>query len=386
MLRLPQSQIKAGILHPVEEIRRTALEYFSQGYTSDPSIMLLLIETVRKYGQASGFRLLRMAENLPQTEQSLEWLLSELQAEHRLDHYRFALGSVLCRTEPGLLLTNTVDSKRVRHFPARLHGQFQQRLEVYEWGWEKAWRAFLELGAQLTAADDVSFEDLDRLHDIEESVARHADRQLLILQLLSRDYRDFDRSFMEPLESLIVHVAGRMRLTEAIPLLIERFHEDDIEVCDSCIDALARIGGDAVVRAIADQWWQADEAFRGSAANVLDHIHTKLCVRALLEFMAAENNLEILFDLGHSLLFQFAYGAIEPVSLLVEERADQLDTETLDLRSHLVAAATLMGVRFPEYDDWYRFCVKTDWGWLDADEPVRAADIRWKRSDPSEWN
>jgi len=39
------------------------------------------------------------------------------------------------------------------------------------------------------------------------------------------------------------------------------------------------------------------------------------------------------------------------------------DVENEDLRHVLVAACTVMGTSFPEYDEWYQTAVKEAWGW-----------------------
>ena len=64
MMRTPESKIKAAILHPEEEIRLCAVEYFSDAPCEDETIMPLVIQAVEKYGRETGFRILRDAERL----------------------------------------------------------------------------------------------------------------------------------------------------------------------------------------------------------------------------------------------------------------------------------------------------------------------------------
>ena len=75
-MRLPESKIKTAILHPEEAVRLTALAYFADSFTTDESVMPLVIEAVEKYGRESAFRILRDAERLLQTEFSFNWLLN----------------------------------------------------------------------------------------------------------------------------------------------------------------------------------------------------------------------------------------------------------------------------------------------------------------------
>ena len=67
-MRLPESKIKAAIQHAEEEVRLTALRYFTEPLTDDTSVMPLVIQSVESYSVDSAFRILRDAERLPQTE------------------------------------------------------------------------------------------------------------------------------------------------------------------------------------------------------------------------------------------------------------------------------------------------------------------------------
>src|SRR3989304_422343 len=95
-MRVRESVIKEAILHPNEEIRNLAVEYFTDSFTSDTTIMPLVIQAVEQYGDERGIRILRALRRLPQSGETLDWLVEELQADNRLDSYRFALATVIC--------------------------------------------------------------------------------------------------------------------------------------------------------------------------------------------------------------------------------------------------------------------------------------------------
>lgn len=46
-MRLPEEKINEAILHPEEEIRLTAVSYFADSYSQDPTIMPLVIDQRR---------------------------------------------------------------------------------------------------------------------------------------------------------------------------------------------------------------------------------------------------------------------------------------------------------------------------------------------------
>src|SRR5690242_5250419 len=107
-MRLPESKIKQGILHPEEEVRLTATKYFSDSFSRDESVMPLVIEAVEKYGRENAFSILRDAERLPQTPPTLDWLMNELRRIYDTnkveeDNYRAAIGLILCDADPQLI-------------------------------------------------------------------------------------------------------------------------------------------------------------------------------------------------------------------------------------------------------------------------------------------
>jgi hypothetical protein len=92
-----------------------------------------------------------------------------------------------------------------------------------------------------------------------------------------------------------------------------------------------------------------------------------------LEFLDEEEDMDTAFGLGHALLSLFAFDGIEPVRKLVLEVGDELSPDHFDLRHHLVAATTIMETTFPEYEEWHKEAVETNWGWGDF-EHARLAD------------
>ena len=159
-MRLPEDKIKQAILHPEAEIRLTAVSYFADSHSSDPTVMPLLIEAVEKYGRDSSFRLLRDAEHLVQTTATLDWLINELSRDFNVDdiatdNLRFALGLVVVAAPLDLLEKRKPDIDRLAGFPVELRGPLDERLEMANWGWERSWEAFEGLGRRTMRTGDV---------------------------------------------------------------------------------------------------------------------------------------------------------------------------------------------------------------------------------------
>jgi len=107
-MRLAESEIKAAILNPETEIREQALHFFSDVGSCDQSVMPLVISAVEQYGRDKAFSILRDAEHLAQSNQTVEWLIAELRRQYDFasieeDNYRYAVGITLVKAAPELL-------------------------------------------------------------------------------------------------------------------------------------------------------------------------------------------------------------------------------------------------------------------------------------------
>src|SRR6266481_96217 len=81
-VRLPESKIKEAILHPDIEIRDRATSYFAKSFSSDLAIMPLVIKAVETYGRQNDvYRLIGESRDIPQTEDTISWVIDELNGE-----------------------------------------------------------------------------------------------------------------------------------------------------------------------------------------------------------------------------------------------------------------------------------------------------------------
>lgn len=388
-MRTPESKIKEAILHSEEEIRLTAIDYFTHLPVEDESIMPLVIEAVERYGRDSAFRILRVADRLPQTEATVAWLAGELSKDWDLDdvgndNYCFAVALILyhARTDP--LHANMADLPR---FPEELHAGFLERLEMASWDWDRGWAALEVFGKEIRSRDGFLLRDMRRGRRIVESLARHRDKAGELLPLLHRCYRHKDRDLMEWLETFLAELAGKMRLEAAVPILVERLHESDDFYRDVCAFALKDIKSDAVVAAIADQWGEGDSEFRCVAAEIIGNIPGDLGAQKCMEFFSKERDQEVRFFLARALLRQFESEAIEPIRQMALGDREDLDCDAEDLRGDLVAVCAISGTRFPEFDRWYEDEVKSNWGWRQYEQERIRESFRDddEDSDEGEW-
>jgi uncharacterized protein (DUF2267 family) len=159
-----------------------------------------------------------------------------------------------------------------------------------------------------------------------------------------------------------------MGMTTAIPILVERLHEDDYLVSEAVVLALQQIGGDQVATALTDQWTGAAPGFRHSAADALENIYTAVSRQRCLEFFASEEDETVREALANALLGHFSEEALRPIRDWLPSR-ELWEEETDFLRLRLVAVAAALGVTFPGYDEWYQDAVDTNWGEGSEDSP-----------------
>jgi 2-hydroxy-3-keto-5-methylthiopentenyl-1-phosphate phosphatase len=363
-MRTPEENIKQAILFTEEEVRLTAVAYFAERHCQNEAIMPVVIQAVEKYGRDNSFSILRRAEKVPQTEDTVNWLVSELSRDMDLedvgnDNYCCAAALILQNTPPGMLVPGMAD---LPNFPEELRPAFFERLEMAAWNWDQGWDALEDLAYEAIESGGFRMRHTRRAKRIVEALALHPEHSDEILRLVHRCYREKSRSLMDWLEPSVIELAGTMGLREAIPILVERLHEDDLGISDSAQTALQMIGTDEVVKEITSQWTSASGEFRQAAAEVMGHIHTDRSVKQCLEFLTEERNEETRNFLAHAALDSFAIGVIEPVRQMVLGEWDSLMPDERDLRCHLLTAATIMETSFLEYEQWYAHAVNDRWG------------------------
>ncbi len=134
-MRASEEKVIAAISHPERKIRRTTVAYYSRSYSSDPTVMPLVIRAVEKYGWDASFSVLRAAGGLTQTPATVAWLVNELSKDWDLadigeDNHRVAVALILSDAAPELLKPEYAD---LRSFPEELRTPFRDRLQMAQW-------------------------------------------------------------------------------------------------------------------------------------------------------------------------------------------------------------------------------------------------------------
>ena len=353
-MRFPEDRIKEAILHPDPEIRDRAVSYFAKSYSSDPSIMSLVIRAVETHGRQDAYRLIGLSRDLRQTEETVAWVLDELNGEQtdQYENYAYNLSMVLVEADPALLLPREAAILGARHLLRDLREPLTERLRMLSWDAATCWRRleeFCEAGKDKQYVNEVNLGHANR---IVEALARHGKGcEEKVRAILSQKVDDYRHNPMAWLEPLAVRLAGQAHLDSTVPLIIAKLLEDAGDLTnEECAEALTRIGTPAVLEAVAEAFPTAEHHFRLYATEPLEHIHSDLAVEKCLQLFAQEKDADIRLHLAEALLIQFAPEGIEAARRLLIGR--QLDFTSRELRSYLLETCAIMGERFPEYDEW----------------------------------
>ena len=354
-MRYPEDKIKEAILHPEIEIRNRATRYFAKSFSSDRSIMPLVIKAVETYGRENeAYRLIGLSRDLPQTDDTIAWVIDELNSEScdKYENYAYNLSLVLVNANPALLLPRESDIVQARHFLAELRTALTERLRMLSWDEATCWgnlEEFCEEGKDKQYTDEVNLGYAKR---IVEALARFGQEcESKVCELLAVELDDYSHHPMKWLEPLMVRLAGQACLESTIPLIVVKLHDDGGDLLnEECVEALSRIGTPAVLHAIAEAYPDAPSHFRLYATEPLEYICSDLAVEKCLLLLPQEKDRALKTNLARSLLSHFPHEGIEIVRQMLVGR--RLDFDDKGLRNYLLETCTLMGERFPEYDEW----------------------------------
>jgi hypothetical protein len=185
---------------------------------------------------------------------------------------------------------------------------------------------------------------------------------------------------------MAVRMAGRLKLEEAIPYLVDVLSDPDLWANDDARRALVQIGTVSVVKALSSRYAAADSGLRLTIAFLLEDIHSNLSVRTCLDLLDQEQDTALRGPLIQSVLMNFSTEGIEPARQFVLSMPKC--PEVLEVRHDLLVASKMMGVEFPEFEAWTEDS-KTDnefrRKWYKDHPLVQLADAFENEDDESSW-
>lgn len=353
-MRFPEAKIKEAILHPDVEIRDRAATYFSKSFSTDASVMPLVIKAVETYGRDNEtYKLIGAARELAQSEDTIAWVIDELNDDScgSYANYAYNLSMLLVEADTSLLLSRESEILEARHFLVSLRSSITERLQMLSWDEARCWQKleeFCEEGKEKRYVNEVNLGYANR---IVEALARdNQNCEAKVLERLAVQVDDYSHHPMKWLEPLLVRLAGKARLESAIPRIVAKLHDDADLLNAECSEALTRIGTATVFDALAQSYPTAERHFRLHSIGPLENIHSDLAVETCLKLLLLEKDERVRRELANALLSQFAQQGIEVARQLLIGR--KLDFDGTGLRNYLLETCAITGERFPEYEEW----------------------------------
>lgn len=387
--------------------------------------MPLVMEAVEKFGIQDAFRDYWFCSLLPQTTESLKWILH---SESRDTFPRWLRRDVLLNAPSELLhqFLQDLENPNVLTENGRQHLSRHVALlampvtEV----WEELQNAILQPpdksdGDRAGNGDDeqepkneldeseyddptetaplqlvdppekdqVAFENLLAADDYQIFLALCVHPQSpddLILAELSKKPPDTfvdldDWKSIVSMQSYAIDLAGDRKITAAVPRLFEllqHFDASESETANSwrlkCIDALANIGTSEVHQQIGARFRSMSSEGRRSSIWILERNHTEESMQILLDLLQQESRLSTRQALLRAALNCFESKAIPFARIFLLQH--ELTLDRLLLREALLECCDMCGERVPEYDEWKRNSrrdvAKLDSQNRDAEKPV----------------
>jgi uncharacterized protein YchJ len=355
-VRLSEDRIKEAILHPDLDVRDAAIRYFYSSTNPDQSLMPRAIQAIEKYGRTRAFSFSHYLKLLPQTEQTIGWVIAELQRgfqgpPEEQYFYFLNLSRLLCQADIRLVVQRAAEIHQAPHFDAKERVALGERLEMIGWNAEKCWQALHQNCEANKDKNDIEEFDLGHALRIVEALARQPhEYRGQIVAVLAQKVHDFRHDARKWLQPLLAKLAGEMELQAAIPLLVGNLGHPYSFLSDQSLFALAEIGTEVVVTLVCDQFPRASRDFRLYASDLLCKIHLDVTVQRVLDLLPGETELAIRMTLCEALIDHFGTAGIEPARQLIKQH--ELTPDVRRLRSGLIAYCKIMRTRFPEYDTW----------------------------------
>lgn len=352
-MRFPVEKIKEAILNPDREVREEAIYYFARSHSTDPTIMPLVIEAIERYGH-EAFGAFVHLRSLVQTDATVAWLIHEIErSSPRTEgfdaHYVESLVSALRYADPAVLKRHEATIAGMQELDELSREAVADRIYVNSFSPDALWGELKEFCEQQDQEGEASDEQFEYVASIVDSMSRYPDQFAeQTLALLSGESDELGGW----LESMVIELAGKMKLEAAVPQLVSRLEDSGEWVCEQAHEALARIGTDAVVREIVSRFRAADSDFRVEASMLLENIFSDLSVKTALEFLAEEEDPHLQSVLLQSVLMNFSTEGIEPARQYIIDTP--WDPDVLEVRSALLVACKLMGETFPEFEAWLK--------------------------------
>ena len=314
-MRLPADKVMEAILHSDRDVRDAVAFYFANSFSSDATIMPLVVQTIEKLGFDNAFETCSFLKNLVQTDESVRWLIQQLTKLGQPTNEKeaepiLAFISALIHADPAALKNHEAEIMALDNLDPDTMDAIRERIWFPSRPAEELWRDFEDFCQTHADEESLPDEDFDFACRVVEALGCHrdqyADRILEIIGGETDEIGTWKKGFA-------IRLAGEMKLEAAIPLMMATLHEaPDDWMNEECHRAFAKIGSEEVIAHFASDYATSEWFERIFIACTLEDIHSDEAVEACFDFLKLEEDPQIRSLLLQSVLFNFSTEGIEP--------------------------------------------------------------------------
>ncbi len=355
-MQLSVSQIQQAILHPDRDVRDAAVFYYSASAEQTPDVLHQILAAIEQYGWRDAVSLDVLPDELPLDDDSITGLLAQLNRDDisndaaGRDFYT-TIALLLCQGAPDRLASRLDEIERAKHLPDAIRTFLSQRVAAREKSSQQGWEtleAFCQQHRDLQDAEDVALDEAYLA--LEAIVGGKPVETQKILAYLDEPVASGDQAPVPWRPIFAAMLAGELRLDAAVPRLVALLESDSDWPGDEAMQALAKIGSDAVVDAIAKRYLDSSLNFRLYAASLFERLHSPQAVERCLELLAREESSELRCYLAQAAVASLSPAAIDPARALLN--TEPMTADWLQLRTDVMTVAKLLEMDLPEREAW----------------------------------
>jgi hypothetical protein len=346
---LSPEDVKPLLVHEDRYIREAAFNYFRESWSNDSDIIPLLLCSYEVYGAGDMPRPLAWGYRFSLDESSIDAVMRTLAACGQKDTVR-DLNSILKSAAPSLLASRLSSLKDARNVVPEALAAIERRVELAEWPADRLWQELQDYAVRSESKKYVNDIDHRYADALIAALAMHetpsGDAICQMLRAWDEGGDDLSRSW---LEIFLVDLAGKRRLREAIPALVDKYRVDTDYLLERATIALARIGDVEAVREVRRRYVGESKHFRWYAHSVFGDIKHPESEEAIFEALASEEEITIRTMLCGELCKLFSARGVEVVA---EEIRGGYDDFYDKLDARVLPIAEVLGIELPEAEEW----------------------------------
>jgi hypothetical protein len=370
-MRLPESQIIAGLQNPSIFVRENVVEYLVGCNRAQPDVTRQIIAAIEQFGWGEVLQFPYRIASFDLDESSLPWLLAQIErrdADGPGENQRWHLAGMLAHAPiafarphlAGILALDVMHRDRTRFRRSRTNAELLElRNNLWDLSADECWRRLQTHCLEVADVEAFDEADIPLAIALVECIAR--DTQLAhdrALEILEQTAPNGDDQANPWLPGLMIYLAGRLRLESAAPLIYRQFARDWDWYNEEIMYALKRIGAPSVGALVSDNYLGSPEHVRIYSWGVLEAVHHDHSVDDVLRLLPHEDDDGFRGELGVALASHFDQRGVEPALEIFHENPE--DPERFAIISRLYAHACLADLERPEREQW-REWLESDW-------------------------